>query len=122
MKNQTKSRLSIILQLEGLAVFIWALAAYYSLAGSWWLFGLLILAPDLAMVGYLANKEIGAMCYNLIHWYVLPGSLLGLGLWLGSDLPVHIALIWLAHIGIDRAIGYGLKYPSDFKDTHLQRV
>lgn len=122
MGNQSKSRFNIILQLEGLAVFIGAIAAYYSLEGSWWLLGLLILAPDLAMAGYLANKEIGALSYNIIHWYVLPAILLALGLLVSSELGVHIAIIWLAHIGIDRAIGYGLKYPTDFKDTHLQRV
>ncbi len=117
-----KSHLNIILQLEGLAVFLGAIAAYYSLSGTWWLFALLLFTPDVAMLGYLVDKKVGAMSYNFIHWYVLPAIVFALGMVTSSELIMQIAVIWFAHIGMDRAIGYGLKYPSDFKDTHLQRV
>lgn len=122
MENQTQPRLNMFLQIEGLAIFLGALVAYYLVGGVWWLFLLLCLAPDLAMVGYLVNTEVGARSYNLIHLYILPLVLAGVGLALESEIIMQVAIIWVAHIGIDRAIGYGLKYPTEFKDTHLQRV
>ena len=60
--------------------------------------------------------------YNLVHAYVLPLALLGYGLWSPSTLALSLPLIWLAHIGMDRMVGYGLKYATAFKDTHLGRV
>lgn len=122
MENQTQPRLNMFLQVEGLAIFLGALAAYYLVGGIWWLFLLLFLLPDLAMVGYLVNTEVGARSYNVIHLYILPLALAGVGLALESEIIMQVAIIWVAHIGIDRAIGYGLKYPTEFKDTHLQRV
>lgn len=120
--NATKLKLNIMLQLEGLGVFLGAIAVYYALNGTWWLFALLLLAPDLAMLGYLVDKKVGATSYNLIHWYLLPGILFAIGILTTTEIIMQFAVIWFAHIGMDRTIGYGLKYPSDFKDTHLQRV
>lgn len=110
------------LRIEGLALFVAAVAAYLFFGGSWWLFFLLILVPDLSMVGYLAGPVIGAVAYNAMHTTIGPLGLLVLALWGGSDLAVQVAAIWLAHIGIDRALGYGLKYRSAFTETHLGRI
>ena len=78
--------------------------------------------PDLAMLGYLAGPRTGAVAYDVVHTYVLPAVLAAAGVVADSDTALALALIWLTHIGVDRAVGYGLKYPSGFKDTHLQRV
>ena len=92
------------------------------LAYPWWLLVALALAPDLSMVGYLAGPRIGAAAYDAAHTYVLPVALAAIGLMVDADTAIQLGLIWLTHIGVDRAVGYGLKYPTDFKDTHLQRV
>jgi hypothetical protein len=89
--------------------------------GSWLLFVLLFLVPDLSMLGYLSGYRTGAVSYNLFHTYVLPGFLAALGLFTGSPLLLSLALVWFAHIGFDRMVGYGLKYPTGFFDTHLRR-
>jgi hypothetical protein len=86
------------------------------------MFLLLLLAPDLSMLGYLMNPQVGSVVYNLAHTYVVPLTLAGIGLFASSPLCVLLALIWVAHIGMDRLLGYGLKYPTAFTDTHLQHV
>ncbi len=111
-----------LLQLEGLVLFVGAAAAYTVLGGSWVLFLLLLLAPDLSMLGYLVDTRVGAAVYNLVHTYALPGILFVFGCALTTPLLMQIALIWFAHIGMDRTLGYGLKYPTEFKDTHMQHV
>lgn len=96
-----------------------------ALAGLWWLdAGLLTiavfaLAPDISMLGYLQNPRVGAAIYNAVHVYVGPLALGAVGLWMGGDLAVVIAATWVAHIGVDRAVGYGLKFPDAFDHTHL---
>ncbi|MGQ0605223.1 MAG: DUF4260 domain-containing protein [Anaerolineales bacterium] len=112
----------ILLHVEGGVLLTLVMFAFWMTQGNWWLFALLILAPDLAMVGYLAGPRVGAATYNAFHTYLLPGVFAVIGLLTGSALPLHIALIWFAHIGGDRMLGYGLKYTTAFKDTHLQRV
>jgi hypothetical protein len=108
------------LRLEGAAVLTLCLFLYARGGHSWGLLALLILAPDAAMIGYLAGPRVGALVYNLAHVYVGP-ILLAL-VWIGLGRPPVPALIWAAHIGLDRMLGYGLKYPSAFGDTHLGRV
>lgn len=94
----------------------------YGLNGaSWLLFVLLFLVPDLSMLGYLSGPRTGATSYNLFHTYVLPGLLATFGILTGSPLLVSLALVWFAHIGFDRMVGFGLKYPTGFFDTHLHR-
>ena len=83
---------------------------------------LLFLAPDLSFFGYFAGMRAGATVYDAVHTYVAPLALGAAGVLVDAGIAVQIALIWLAHIGVDRALGYGLKYPDGFKDTHLQRV
>ena len=122
MTDLAIARPRILLRLEGAAVLALVVAGYRASGGNWWLFALLLLAPDLAAIGYLAGNRVGAATYNLVHTYVLPLALLGYGLRGASPLALSLALIWLAHIGMDRAVGYGLKYATAFKDTHLGRV
>ena len=83
---------------------------------------MLALAPDLSAVGYLAGPRVGAGSYNAADTYALPVILATAGWLAGAELAIQVGLIWIVHIGVDRALGYGLKYPTDFKDTHLQRV
>jgi hypothetical protein len=80
------------------------------------------LVPDLSFGGYLAGPRVGAWAYNSLHTTVGPIALAIVGVLADRDWCVQLALIWLAHIGLDRLLGYGLKYPTAFKDTHLQRV
>jgi hypothetical protein len=107
---------------EGAAVLIFVLLFYARGHFGWWLFALLFLAPDLSMLGYLANVKLGASQYNLVHTTVGPVCLLFVAALLPSSRLLSLALIWLAHLGFDRMLGYGLKYPTPFKDTHLQHV
>jgi hypothetical protein len=111
-----------LLHLEGLAVVVGSLALYFEAGYGWLLLVVLILAPDLSMVGYLGGPRLGALSYDLVHTYVGPIAVGVVGVLGGYETAVQIALIWLAHIGVDRLLGYGLKYPTGFKDTHLQRV
>lgn len=99
-----------------------AIVLYFHAGYPWWLLLALALAPDLSMVGYLAGRRVGALAYDAAHTFALPLALAAAGAVADADLAIEVGLIWLAHIGVDRAIGYGLKYPSGFEDTHLQRV
>lgn len=112
----------ILLRIEGLLVVGAALFLYGRSDGGWLLFAVLLLAPDLSMLGYLAGPRAGAAAYNLAHTYPLPAFLGIYGLWSSNALVVNLSLIWIAHIGADRVLGFGLKYSTAFKDTHLQRV
>jgi hypothetical protein len=110
------------LRLEALALLGLALLVYAHGGYSWGRFFVLLLLPDLSMLGYLVNARVGATSYNLAHSTVGPIAL-GLAALTGlvpAALP--LALIWAAHVGMDRALGYGLKYPSAFGHTHLGRV
>lgn len=112
----------LLLHVEGAAVFVAATVAYFALGHPWWLYLLLLLAPDLSFLGYLAGPRAGSVIYNLAHLMAWPLALLAVGWWLEAGTAVAVALIWLAHIGMDRAVGYGFKYPTAFKDTHFDRV
>lgn len=113
---------SYLLRGEGAAVAIAAVAIYFDAGFPWWLLLVLALAPDLSMVGFAVSPAVGTAAYNAAHTYVAPVLLGAVGVLADAELAAQLALIWIAHIGVDRAIGYGLKYPSAFKDTHLQRV
>lgn len=108
-----------LLRIEGLAVLIAAVAAYAAIGGNWWLFALLLLAPDLSMLGLLLANKTGAWTYNLAHTYALPAALAAIGWASGFSWMIPVAIVWVAHIGMDRAVGYGLRYPHDPRRTHL---
>lgn len=112
----------LLLHIEGATILAVTLVLYGQSGGSWLLFALLVLAPDLSMLGYLAGNSVGAVVYDVVHSYPLPAALAIYGWLAGNPLALQLALIWFAHIGGDRMLGYGLKYPSGFKDTHLERV
>ncbi|MFA5155321.1 MAG: DUF4260 domain-containing protein [Patescibacteria group bacterium] len=109
-------------RIEGLGIFLISALVYWALGFNLLWFVLLLLAADLFMAGYLINNKIGALVYNIGHSYLLPSLLLAWGVIAASDTAVRLALIWLGHIGLDRALGYGLKLESGFKDTHLGRI
>jgi hypothetical protein len=95
---------------------------YAAWGGSWLVFALLFFVPDLSFLAYLASSRTGAFVYNAAHSYMAPVTLMTLGFGFASPLTLSVALIWLAHIGLDRALGYGLKYASGFGLTHLGRI
>jgi hypothetical protein len=109
----------MLLRLEGAAALAGATVAFRALGGGWALFALLFLLPDLSMLGYLAGQRVGAACYNAAHSYLGPASLAVIGASLNAHVALCIACIWAAHIGLDRFLGYGLKYGTSFGDTHL---
>lgn len=110
------------LRCEGLAVLAASLLLYGRFGRGWLLLALLLMLPDLSMLGYAAGARAGALAYNLAHSYAGP-LLLGAGAAaLGAGGLASLALIWTAHIGLDRALGYGLKLPTGFQDTHLGRI
>jgi hypothetical protein len=114
--------LRTLLRLEGLALFAGMTLLYAVWGGSWWVYALLFLVPDLSFLGYLAGPRVGAIIYNAAHSYMAPMTLMTTGFGLDSPLTLSIAMIWLAHIGIDRALGFGLKYSAGFGFTHLGRI
>jgi len=109
----------LLLHLEGAAVFGIGLVAYRWNHGGWPEFFLLFLAPDESMFGYLVSPRVGAVTYNSVHTYVGPLALAAWSVWADRPAALLLSLIWLAHIGLDRMLGFGLKYPTRFKDTHL---
>ena len=116
------SRPQITLRLEGLAIFAAAIFGYAQLGLPWWGFVACLLIPDVAIAFYAINTKVGSVAYNIAHTYTFPLMLLVVGLALGQTPVLAAALIWLAHIGMDRLAGYGLKYTTNFKDTHLARI
>jgi hypothetical protein len=112
----------VLLRLEGLTLFAGMVLLYAAWGGSWWIFGTLFFIPDLSFAAYLAGPGFGAIAYNAMHSYMAPVVLLTLGFGFAEPLTLSIAMIWLAHIGFDRALGYGLKYPAGFGVTHLGRI
>src|SRR5580704_2017807 len=116
------TRPSLLLRVEELLILAGAVCTYSHARFSWLMFAGLFLAPDIFMLGYLANPRIGAALYNLGHWLAFPVLLLAFGYSQAHPTLLAIFLIWIAHIALDRTLGYGLKYPTVFKDTHLQRI
>lgn len=110
------------LQIEGAAALIAGLSVYGSMGGNWLLAVPLLLLPDVSMVGYLRDPRLGAMTYNVVHNWAVGLAALAAG-WLLSAVPLQLAgAILIAHVGGDRLLGYGLKYPSAFGDTHLGHI
>ena len=111
-----------LLRLEGVVLFAGMTMLYALWDGSWWVYAILFLAPDLSFAAYAFGPRAGAIVYNAAHSYLLPVAMMTTGLAMSSPLVLSIAMIWLAHIGIDRALGYGLKYQAGFGFTHLGRI
>jgi Domain of unknown function (DUF4260) len=116
------TRPRLLLRVEGAAAAAAALLVYFHHGHTWWLLVLLILVPDLTFLGYLGGPRIGAAFYNSAHTYTVPLALAAMGDFAQSGAAIAVALVWIVHVGGDRALGYGLKYPTAFKHTHLDRV
>jgi hypothetical protein len=111
-----------ILRIESAAAGALGIVGFLSLGGPVWALAPALLAPDLSMLGYLAGPRIGAVTYNLVHNWALPVALVVLGIAIGQLWPMLAATALASHVGWDRALGYGLKLPSGFHDTHLGRI
>ena len=122
MRNAAST--TIYLRLEGLALGLLCVWLYYSLHQPWWIFALLFLVPDVSMLGYLGGPRLGAAIYNIVHSWALAAVLFFLVryFWGDNSFLQSLPIILGAHIGIDRAFGYGLKLPSGFRDTDLGRI
>lgn len=115
----TTGMVRAILRLEGLSIFVAALAVYAKLGFSWSTFGCFILTPDISLLGFLAGSRIGAFTYNAAHSYIGAFACLTAGFLNVNPALICAGIIWCAHIGFDRALGYGLKYSRGFGFTHL---
>lgn len=112
--------LPLALRSEGMALLVVAMVLYGKYGRSWWLFLVLLPIPDLGLLGQLRSKHVGAVAYDLTHTYTPPAALGLVGVLTGSGLAVALALVWFAHIGMDRALGLGLLYPDGSGHTHLR--
>ena len=110
------------LHAEGAAALVAGGLIYNALGGDW-LFALpLLLLPDVSAIGYLGGPRLGSFTYNLVHNWAVGLGVLGIGAWLQSNPLLFVGAILVAHVGMDRLVGYGLKHTTGFKDTHLQRA
>lgn len=107
---------------EGAAALLLSVLLYARFGGGWVLFAVLLLAPDLSMLGYLRGPRVGALTYNLFHMYAGPLLLASAAVAAQHQLAISIALVWAAHVGMDRMLGYGLKLPGGFQETDLGRI
>lgn len=107
------------LKVEELFMFLLGVFLFNQLEFSWWWFVLLILAPDIGMLGYLISSKIGAITYNVFHHKGVAIALYLMGTYLQNQTIQLIGVILFAHASLDRIFGYGLKYFSGFKHTHL---
>lgn len=122
MSGETRGGVRTVLRIEGLLVLLAALFLYARHGAGWGVFAIFFLAPDLSFLGYLAGSRIGALCYNAAHSYIGAIACFVLGAAIASPAFTAAALIWCAHVGFDRALGYGLKYAQGFGCTHLGRI
>lgn len=122
MSGATTGGVKAILRLEGLCVLLGALFAYSKYGMGWSTFAIFFLAPDLSFLGYLAGARVGAMSYNLAHSYIGAIACLAIGIFVAAPTLLTAGTIWCAHIGFDRALGYGLKYSTGFGFTHLGKI
>ena len=110
---------TLLQRIEGLAALLVALIGYATLEANWWIFALLLFVPDVSMLGYWVSNRAGQTIYNVVHTYALPLTVIVLSYWSHQAGWLASGLIWLAHIGLDRTLGYGLKEARGFKFTHL---
>jgi hypothetical protein len=113
-----------ILKIEEAAMALLAIyiLTFYNLGISWWAWILLFFAPDISMLGYLHNNKTGAICYNFVHHKGLAIIVAFTGYYFHRDVLIASGLLLFGHSSFDRMLGYGLKYFSDFKDTHLGKL
>ncbi|OAI15338.1 MULTISPECIES: DUF4260 domain-containing protein [Methylomonas] len=122
MLGETTGAVRVLLRLEGFCVLVVACVAYSKFSLDWSTFAIYFLVPDISLLGYFAGAKVGAISYNTAHSYIGAIASLVIGFTLPSPALQCAGLIWCAHIGFDRALGYGLKYPEGFGFTHLGRI
>ncbi len=110
------------LRAEGVTALVGGFVAWNWLGAPWPLFAVLLLVPDVSMIGYLKGTHAGAITYNIVHNWATGGLAVGIGAVAASPVLVLSGIILIAHVGMDRVLGYGLKYPTSFQDTHLGRI
>jgi hypothetical protein len=115
----TSGGVRVLLRFEGLCVLVISLLAYARFGDGWAIFALFFLTPDLSFLGYLAGPKFGAALYNCAHSFIGALAVLAVGVFASVAVAATVGLIWSAHIGFDRALGYGLKYSAGFGFTHL---
>jgi hypothetical protein len=119
IKQKSADRVRHLLRFEGAALLLVAVGVFARAGTSWSLFAALFLAPDLSLLFYFLNPRMGAAAYNATHSTLAPLALAAAGVAFAQPLALSVAAIWLAHVGFDRALGYGLKYADGFAHTHL---
>jgi Domain of unknown function (DUF4260) len=122
MNGETSGSVRLILRIEGLVAFGVGVLAYARFGASWTTFLLFFMTPDLSWLAYLSGPKLGAASYNAAHSYIGALACVVLGVLQGWPGVLATGLIWVAHIGLDRALGYGLKYSTGFTDTHLGNI
>ncbi|MDH3944887.1 MAG: DUF4260 domain-containing protein [Anaerolineae bacterium] len=111
-----------IIKIEEFFLFALGVYLFSQLDYAWWVFWALLLAPDLGALGYLGGTRLGAWTYNLVHHRGVAVGLYLLGIYLESPALQLTGVMMLSHSSLDRAFGYGLKYPDSFQHTHLGMV
>lgn len=119
MKGTVSGGVRVLLRLEGLCILMVSIVAYAKFGSGWGVFFLCFLVPDLSFAGYLAGSRVGAVSYNCAHSLVGALTVMVAGVFFSTPFVVTAGIIWVAHIGFDRALGYGLKYSTGFRFTHL---
>jgi len=119
INNLTETKMNALLKLEEAALFVLCLFLFNQLPFAWWWFPALLLAPDVAMVGYLINPKIGAYVYNLFHHRLTAAAVACYGVASGNVYWQLAAIMLFAHISMDRLMGFGLKYEDSFNHTNL---
>lgn len=110
------------LKLEELALFILGIVAFSQLQFAWWWFLILLLTPDIGMLGYLFGNKAGAFCYNLFHHRGIAVLVYLFGVYFKMEILQLTGIILFSHSAMDRIFGYGLKYEKGFKFTHLGEI
>ncbi|MFX0555557.1 DUF4260 domain-containing protein [Maribacter sp. CXY002] len=111
-----------LLKLEEFAMFVLGIFMFGLLGYPWWLFPVLLLTPDVGMVGYLINAKIGATMYNLFHHRGIAILLYFMGMYFSAPIVQLIGVVVFSHAAMDRIFGYGLKYEKGFRFTHLGEI
>jgi hypothetical protein len=111
-----------IIRIEEFGIFLFSLYLFSTLDYAWWLFPLLLLVPDISMIGYLSGTQLGAALYNFFHFRALALLLFVIGQVSSNPLISLIGIMLFAHSSLDRAFGYGLKFGDSFQHTHLGRI
>lgn len=110
------------IRIEELAMLVLGIYLFNLLDYDWWWFLVFILAPDIGMIGYLINTEIGAFTYNLFHHRAIAIALYLMGIYLNNQPLQFTGIILFSHAAMDRIFGYGLKYPDSFSNTHMGKI